>query len=113
MHFYDTFFVVQLGAEHAGLKKEYIDMLKSLPTYVPAPETLAKRASLPEPEDLPTMSVETLARHDGRKREDFPTHVAVMGYVFDTHPGFSSHRGRDITTRMLHQVNFLGWVTIY
>ncbi len=86
------------------MKPEYIQKLKSLPTYVPSEETLAKRRALPSPDDLPQITVAELAKHNGKNAPEYPARVAVLGYVIDSSSWFGSHKGRDITTRMIHQV---------
>ncbi len=85
------------------MKPEYIQKLKSLPTYVPIDETLAKRNALPSPDDLPQVTVAELAKHNGKNTPEYSVRVAVLGYVFDSGSWFGSHKGRDLTTRMLHQ----------
>ncbi len=105
------------GAIQAGLKQEYIDNLKAIPTYAPDEETLARRAALPAPEDLPPMTVDELAKHNGKSEEQLPIHVAVLGYVFDCQCYYPSHNGRDLTTHLLLQVgthiNFWGFTSAY
>ncbi|ESO93557.1 hypothetical protein LOTGIDRAFT_232618 [Lottia gigantea] len=99
--------VLVKGAKQAGLSKSYIENLQKTEVYKPSAETLKLRESLPKPDDLPAISVEELAKHDG-KDEKFPTRVAVLGYVMQ--PGrswFGTHRGRDRTTRFLMQYHGL------
>ena len=93
------------GAKQAGIKQDYIDQLKAIPTYTPDEETLARRASLPGPEDLPAMTVDMLSKHNGDNPEEFPKHLAILGFVFDCGSFFRSHNGRDLTTRLLLQVS--------
>jgi hypothetical protein len=99
------------GATQAGLKQEYIDKLKARPTHTAESETLARRKALPDPETLPTISVQELAKHNG-KTEGFTARVGMLGYVFELQNKglgfFGSHKGRDITTRMMHQFHGIG-----
>ena len=95
--------VLVKGARKAGLREDYIKRLESTPTYQPSEETLKIRQSLPSPENLPKITVEELAKHNGKDEANYPTRVSVLGYVIEASPWFGSHRGRDITTRfMMH-----------
>ncbi|PAA92848.1 hypothetical protein BOX15_Mlig011547g5, partial [Macrostomum lignano] len=91
------------GAKAAGLNKDYIARLEATPVYKPSAETLAKRAALTSA-TYPTkeMTQEALGK-------DLSHFVSVFGYIIDAGPStgfFSSHRGKDITNRMLrHYLN--------
>lgn len=86
------------GATAAGLDKDYIARLQAHDVYRPTPETLAKRAALVAG-DYPTLDMtrECLG-------ED-PSHfISVYGFIVKLGPPsgfFASHRGRDITNRMV------------
>merc|ERR1712151_805069 len=92
------------GATEAKLAPEYIIKLESTPTYRPTDETLRKREAALTRDDLPWMAVKELANN---KNE--PCYISALGLVFefDTNKQktFGSHKGRDITTRMLCHAN--------
>mmetsp|Transcript_44878 Transcript_44878/g.143774 ORF Transcript_44878/g.143774 Transcript_44878/m.143774 type:complete len:306 (+) Transcript_44878:59-976(+) len=90
------------GAQENDLDAAWIDKLLALPTYTPSAETLARRAALPSPSELPQMSIEELRLHDG-KSEAHPTYTSSCGYIFEHAPMFAVMRGRDVTHRnVLH-----------
>ena len=53
------------GAEEMLLDMSWIDKLRALPVYAPSAETLALRAAVPSSGNLPAMTVQELAEHDG------------------------------------------------
>jgi hypothetical protein len=53
------------GATEVELDAAWIEKLRQLPTYSPSQETLARRALLPPPSALPSISIEELALHNG------------------------------------------------
>lgn len=91
------------GAKAAGLDKEYIARLEATPVYKPSAETLAKRASsIAGNHPVKEMTKASLG-------ED-PSHfVSIFGYIINAGPPtgfFASHRGKDITNRMVrHYLN--------
>jgi len=91
--------VLVKGATQANLKPEYIRKLKNIEVYTPTKETLAQRQkTLDISDDLPQMTVAELAEF----KQSIPTRTSVLGYVFEYNGGmFTSHKGRDITTRMI------------
>ena len=90
------------GAKEVGLDQTWIEKLQQLPTYSPSPETLARRAKLPPPSALPCMTIEALARHNG-KNDGYPHYISSCGYVFQVKDFFDVFHGRDITFRnILH-----------
>ena len=88
------------GATAAGLNEDYIKNLSQHEVYQPSDETLAARSALPEPQNLKQVSVEELAEHGADSSEPW---IGVLGYIISTRSGFKSHRGRDLTTRMINQ----------
>merc|ERR1712150_5696 len=87
------------GARQAGLNTEYIKRLEALPTYdyKDHPEVLKareQRANLADKE----VTNEELWSH---KTED--PWVSCLGFVIKQNSAFGSHKGRDITTRVLMQ----------
>ena len=89
------------GARQAGLNTEYIKRLETLPTYdyKDHPEVLKareKRASLVE--NLKEITNEELWSH----KTDDPW-VSCLGFVIRQNSAFVSHKGRDITSRVLMQ----------
>ncbi len=108
------------GARQAGLKPEYVAKLESTRTYEAPPHIVKLRKSRPPLADLREISLEELTRHDGRDKlnakgltvpvnanKEAAVWLSVLGYVVQPFhaPWFPSHKGRDITTRMLHQIN--------
>ena len=53
------------GAEEMLLDMSWIDKLRALPVYAPSAETLALRTAVPSSGNLPAMTVQELAEHDG------------------------------------------------
>ncbi len=94
------------GAMEAGLKEQYIDRLRSITTYSPNADTLARRHGLPKPESLPPITVAQLAQHDSGTVFK-PSYVSICGYVLECKMLLVNHRGRDITTRQIRQVCFI------
>jgi hypothetical protein len=66
------------GATEMGLAVEWLAKLRRLPVYTPSDETLAARARLPPPSELPAMTVAELALHDG-SRTDKPVYSSACG----------------------------------
>ena len=87
--------VLVKGAKQVGLDAKYIEKLQAHQVYQPDEATMNARMQRPDPDDLPEITVEELA---GNK--DW---VSALGYVLAPDGGFSSHRGRDVTTRNLMQ----------
>ena len=69
------------GAKECDLAADWISMLESLPVYVPTEETLAKRQKMPSLSDLPVMTIEELAAHNGDDPEK-SIYVSSCGYIF-------------------------------
>ena len=90
------------GAEKLGLSKSYLTMLNSLPTYSSAtrPEVLQARAEREKARDgLKLITREELAEH----KTDSPW-ISCLGFVVNKYNWFlGSHKGRDITSRVLMQ----------
>ena len=90
------------GAEKLGLAEPYLTMLNSLPTYNSAtrPEVLRARAEREKArEGLRLISREELAGH----KTDSPW-ISCLGFVVNKYNWFlGSHKGRDITSRVLMQ----------
>jgi len=89
------------GARQAGLKEEYIASLDALPTYnyKDHPEVLVARQQREKLKgSLQEITNEQLCKH---KNSD--PWVSVLGFVIKQNSVFGSHKGRDITTRMLMQ----------
>ena len=95
-----AFFFLE-GARQAGLNYEYIMKLASHPTYQPPQWILDARKDRPNPDDLPEVTVEELAKHKGQG----DLWIGCLGYIVKVHGdwAFPSHKGRDITSRMLMQ----------
>jgi hypothetical protein len=90
-----------LGARQANLNKEYVERLEKHNTYVAPPHMLRMRSMRPDPASLPALTVEDVAKH---KDDADGIWVSCLGYVVKpTSIWFKSHRGRDLTTRMLMQ----------
>ena len=92
--------VLVRGAVENDLEPRWVAKLRALPTYTPSEETLGRRAALPSPSALPSMSIAELARHDG-STEGLPVLTSACGYIFEHVPIFRVYRGRDITQRNL------------
>ena len=93
--------VLKKGAKQAGLSPEYLDKLAALPVYEASnhPEVMAARIKRREMKDnLPEITNEELWQH---KTEN--PWVRVMGFVVKQNSVFSSHKGRDVNSRMLMQ----------
>ena len=89
------------GARQAGLQEDYITKLEARPTYnyQDHPEVLKAREERAKLVDsLREITNEELWLH---KNED--TWVSVLGFVLKQNSAFGSHKGRDITTRVLMQ----------
>lgn len=89
------------GAKQAGLKEEYLAKLDAIPTYnyQNHPEVLKareERANIIS--SLKEITNEELWMH---KTED--PWVSALGFVIKQNSAFGSHKGRDITTRVLMQ----------
>ena len=56
------------GAKQAGLDPKYIEKLAQQPTYKANQTVLTARKERPNPEDLPEISFEELAKHPNRVR---------------------------------------------
>lgn len=67
------------GATEMELAAEWLAKLHSLPIYTPSAHTLAARAQLPSPSELPAMTVAELAQHDG-SHPDKPVYSSACGY---------------------------------
>jgi len=90
------------GAEEMLLDTSWIDKLRALPVYTPSAETLALRAAVPSPGDLPAMTVQELAEHNGQ-HEGKAVYTSVCGFIFEHKEFFRSFHGRDVTFRnVLH-----------
>ncbi len=96
--------VVIEGAKQAGLKPNYIEKLKAIPTYVPDASIIAKREVIPKPESLPLFTVEELAKHNG-STTGLEKRLSCLGYVIKASIPLSEMQGQDLTTYMLHKVN--------
>ena len=88
------------GAKQAKLNPDYIAKLEERATYTVPPHILELRSKRPDPSSLPPVTVEEMARHaDGDE-----VWTSALGYVVKPKGiFFSSHKGRDLTTRMLMQ----------
>ena len=90
------------GAKKLGLAQSYLTMLGSLPTYSSAtrPEVLQARAERENARDgLKLITREELAGH----KTDSPW-ISCLGFVVNKYNWFlGSHKGRDITSRVLMQ----------
>ena len=89
------------GAKDAGLDADYIAKLSNRQVYQPDDITLQSRKKRPNPDSLPEITVEELAKHKGDHPEPW---LACLGYVIATKVLFvqeAAHQGRDITTREL------------
>jgi hypothetical protein len=64
------------------LDVSWIDKLRALPVYTPSAETLALRAAVPSPGDLPAMTVQELAEHNGQ-HEGKNVYTSVCGFIFE------------------------------
>ncbi|KAK6180936.1 hypothetical protein SNE40_008899 [Patella caerulea] len=99
------------GAKLAGLKHSYVDKLRTIETYAPSSEIIQTRSSLPEPDDLPQITVEELAKYTGTE-PNFPNRIAVFGYILQPKSVyFQSHRGIETSAHILmlfHGVLSLG-----
>ena len=82
------------------MNPDYIEKLEKRETYTASSHILALRSKRPDPSSLPPVTVEEMAKHaDG---DDVWT--GALGYVVKPRAiFFSSHKGRDLTTRMLMQ----------
>ena len=101
------------GALEANLNQEYVNKLKATKTYIADEETKAARNSLPQPESLRPFTAEELfstkleslgTQTDEGIKPGEHAYVAVLGYVIKiprNKCGFSSHLGRDLTSRSL------------
>eukprot|EP00092_Neocalanus_flemingeri_P005505 GFUD01005935.1.p1 GENE.GFUD01005935.1~~GFUD01005935.1.p1 ORF type:complete len:314 (-),score=76.96 GFUD01005935.1:155-1051(-) len=89
------------GARQAGLQEEYIAKLEALPTYnyQDHPEVLKAR----EERAKLVGSLKEITNEElwGHKNED--SWVSVLGFVIKQNSAFGSHKGRDITSRVLMQ----------
>jgi len=89
------------GAKQAGLNSDYIEKLEKLPTYnyKDHPEVLKARNDREKViGSLKEITNNSLWEH----KSDDPW-VSCLGFVFRQNSAFGSHKGRDITTRMLMQ----------
>ena len=59
------------GAKQAGLDPKYIEKLAQQPTYKASQAVLTARQERPNPEDLPEISFEELAKHPNRVKITF------------------------------------------
>ncbi|KAK3243932.1 hypothetical protein CYMTET_36832 [Cymbomonas tetramitiformis] len=91
------------GAKEVSLDSAWIEKLQQLPTYTPSEETLARRAALPPPSALPTMSIAELALHNGQTEEEYPVYSSSCGYIFQHKEFFKAFWGRDVTFRNVLQ----------
>ena len=101
-HNKQSFFITiwSLGAKLAGLNQDYITKLQKKTTYKPNEATLKFRKNRPNPEDLKEISKNELAQHRNW--------LSCLGYVVNIDKEtfvFGSHRGRDISSRMLMHFN--------
>ena len=89
------------GARQANLNPGYIAKLEGQATYAAPPHVLELRSRRLAPSALPPVTLEELAAH-GDGSDDVWT--GALGYVVRPKAiFFSSHKGRDLTTRMLMQ----------
>jgi len=89
------------GAKQAGLKTDYVDKLEARSTYNSAdhPEVLevrAKRKEIITNGNLNDITCKELAEH-----KDNESWISVLGMVIRQNSNVSSHKGRDVTSRML------------
>jgi hypothetical protein len=68
-----------------SLDASWIEKLRALPVYTPSSETLALRAAMPSPGDLPAMTIQELAKHDGQsdQHSDKTIYTSVCGFIFE------------------------------
>ena len=99
-HYLLPVYIFSQGARQAKLNEDYIGDLEKRATYTAPSHILELRSRRPDPASLPTVTVEEMAAHaDG---DDVWT--GALGYVVRPKAiFFSSHKGRDLTTRMLMQ----------
>eukprot|EP01052_Picozoa_sp_SAG31_P005347 SAG31_NODE_234_length_19701_cov_16.835068_5_plen_314_part_00 len=89
--------ILVTGAQEAQLKSTWIEKLSRLPVYSPTPETLAQRASVPDPSALPAWTIDKLRQYNGEHAdlEAFPVHTSTCGFIFKYKEVFSAFHGRD------------------
>lgn len=95
--------VLVKGAKQAGLDPNYIEKLSNHPTYKPNDAVLKARKERPKAEELEEITVEQLSQNQNW--------VACLGYIFEPEKIFHalpSHKGRDITTRILMHLHGIG-----
>lgn len=66
------------GATEQALAPEWLAKLKSVPTYKASPETLAVRAAFLPPHELPSMTIDELAKLTGETPDTEP-HTSACG----------------------------------
>jgi hypothetical protein len=100
------------GATSAGLNSAYIERLKTTKTWTPDIALIKKRRNLPNPTDLPVMTVNELFTTRSNSSGENPTceyaFTAIYGYVLRLPRKkifFSSHHGRDLTARFSRHFN--------
>ena len=66
--------------------KRLIAELRAMRVYTPSSETLALRAAMPSPGDLPAMTIQELAKHDSQDQphdSDKTIYTSVCGFIFE------------------------------
>lgn len=89
------------GAKQAGLNPDYIEKLHKLPTYnfQNHPEVIKARND----REKVIGSLKEISNNELWEHKSDDPWVSCLGYVFRQNSAFGSHKGRDITTRMLMQ----------
>ena len=90
------------GAKQANLREDYIAKLSETSTYQPSEWIKKMRLETRvDPSKLATLTVEDVAKH----KDQGDVWIGCLGYVVNLKNGWSfpSHRGRDVTTRVLMQ----------
>jgi len=89
------------GARKVGLSEAYLKQLGAHHTYEPTTATLKARSNIPSLQSLPQVTCSELA---GLSDEEEVCHVSCLGYVVRVPKAkifVGSHRGTDITQRVL------------
>lgn len=95
--------VIVKAFREAELAADYVDEVSKTATYKVGRVTLKARADLPPMEELREISLEELADIGD---VDQAAHVSILGYIFRVPKAkifVGSHRGRDVTARVLRQ----------
>jgi len=91
------------AAREASLEADYVDELAETSTYKVGAVTLKARQALPPADELRQISCEDL---EDMGDDDQASHVSILGYIIRVPKAkifVGSHRGRDVTSRVLRQ----------